>query len=737
MLRDFGIRKGAYERPNQRWVCGRLAAGEPCRVGPGRRGNCQATFECAPSQVGSEWRCRRAPSSGGPCEHGPGEDGKCSQPIPPCTPRLSMRAKRGVVAIWTGLLTVGCLVLAMTYNADTKILMPGAMSSAHSAVETCSSCHSNITENRFSWLRATFASAKPHMDSKACITCHDVGRMPLNPHGLAVEALNARTYRLRTLAETTPRPVAAKVRGVVLPVSRTFAEGVFCATCHFEHRGDQGNLTSVPDARCQTCHTVQFDRFKNSHPEFSSYPFERRTRIAFDHSKHFGDHFPKTRKENDPSRKPPEACVDCHAAGQEMRRMDVRPFEETCSRCHLGQIVGLDRTTGHKGISLLTLPGLDVETLKEKNVPVGQWPELSEAEITPLMKLLIGRDEDRRQMLDTVSELDLLDLTEATKEELSAVEEFVWEVKELLYALATWRASDAMQRLGWATGAEIDATLVDALTASMPRDVLLAAKREWLPDLDEEVARHRRGERVAYANPAAAGDTSPEPADETAAEEDAGEEDEADDILADDEEPLAEGDTSDTLSGDDEEIISDDDAETSGSADEAEEETADTASEDTSALPDVESWAEFGGWYRKEFAVLYKPRGHEDPFMRAWLDFTGGMFAADRSKLAAPAFEALTAKDAQGKCTKCHSVDAAKNGSRLVNWGPAPTARPLEHFTSFHARAPSRPVRRQGLSDLSRTQSEGGQRQDLQGVRPQRVSVELQAGAEADLLPVP
>jgi len=716
ILGGFGTYKGSYERPNQRWVCGRLAAGETCRVGPDKRGNCQATFECAPSMVGDQWRCRRAPSRGGPCEQGPDENGKCCRPIPPCTPHLSMRAKRGAAAFWTGMVTIGCLILAIIYSADSSMLMPGPMSAAPSTFESCSTCHSNVTENRFSWLRASIAPAKPHTDSKACLTCHQVGSKPLNPHGLEVAALNERTFRLRELAAETPRPVSAHIRDAVLPVSRTFSEGVCCGTGHCGHRGEDGDLTSISDTRCQTCHTVQFEGFQKGHPEFSTYPFQRRTRIAFDHAKHFGDHFPKTRKENDPARVPPTACITCHVEGPEKRRMDFRTCDETCSACHLGQIVGDDRTTGHKGVSLLTLPGIDVATLAEKDIHIGEWPEESEAEVTPLMKLLIGRDDGRRQMLATVNELDLLDLTEASDEELQAVKELVWEIKELLYALATWKGSDALQRLSWATGEDIRVELLDALTASLPRDVLISAGRDWLPSLEADVARHRRGEKVSFEKaPTATDEADQEPA-EAADEEESEDEEGSEDILSEDESEdegeedeesaeSAEDDDSESLSEDDEEISSDEDTLSLGASDEADadadsdeieigddaedesadEESEETASEETEAnpLPDAETWAEFGGWYRKDFAVLYKPKGHADPFMRAWLNFTGGMFAKDQSKLAAPAFEALTSKDAQGKCSKCHSIDAQADGSRKINWGPAPTDRLSEHFTSF------------------------------------------------------
>jgi hypothetical protein len=64
--------------------------------------------------------------------------------------------------------------------------------------------------------------------------------------------------------------------------------------------------------------------------------------------------------------------------------MAVVPFAQTCATCHLDQIIGKERATGPKGIAFLSLPGMDLETLRSKNAPIGEWPELSEAEITPL-----------------------------------------------------------------------------------------------------------------------------------------------------------------------------------------------------------------------------------------------------------------------------------------------------------------------------------------------------------------
>ena len=91
--------------------------------------------------------------------------------------------------------------------------------------------------------------------------------------------------------------------------------------------------------------------------------------------------------------------------------MAVAPFEQTCTACHLDQIIGKERVSGPKGIAFLTLPGLDLRTLKEKNALIGEWPDASEAELTPFMKVMISRNERGRALIKTVDSLNLQDLT--------------------------------------------------------------------------------------------------------------------------------------------------------------------------------------------------------------------------------------------------------------------------------------------------------------------------------------
>lgn len=90
-----------------------------------------------------------------------------------------------------------------------------------------------------------------------------------------------------------------------------------------------------------------------------------------------------------------------------------------------------------------------------------------------------------------------------------------------------------------------------------------------------------------------------------------------------------------------------------------------------------EAWASAGGWYRSEldFSLRYRPAGHADPFLRAWLELGAA--------LGGSGFERLADEQAVGVCTKCHSVDR-EGERRRVNWTDA--ARDARDLTRFRHR---------------------------------------------------
>lgn len=702
---------GAQHGAVRAWICGRLGPDEACRAGPSTRGRCGSRFACEPAKSGSEWHCQRSDADGGACADGPNADGSCRIPEPPCKPVRTLRARRELVAKWVAAVSAGAAALLITYAQDPTIFGPGPLTTAHGPVGACKNCHTGVADGQLGWLHSVIATADTTSDSRACLTCHKMSDTALKPHGLSEAQLTLISKTFDT--EETPKSasVLARLPSTLFPIDASGKSNVFCATCHQEHQGKTVDLTAMSDARCHTCHKTQFRSFSKDHPEFDDFPFRRRTRIAFDHKGHFGKHFPElTAKGGEQKASVPGDCADCHKSGTEGRHMGVKPFAEACASCHSGQIVGEDRATGPKGIAFLTLPGIDLETLREKNAKIGEWPAESEAEITPLMKLLIGRDEERQSMLQSIADLDLLDLTEASAEQLKAVTTLIWEIKSLVHALVTSKVSQVLKTIGTGSNTQIDAGLIAKLTANMPRDVFVNAQREWLPNLGKEMRDRLAG--VAETSEPKTDATSPTPAAPVKAtpkkesrletkpkrkrKQVASERWRIDAFGR-----LVKGDkpADDTDSADDAEKPekADDEAEATAEpepqkpepetaiqeAEKPEEKPDDDQVSNTSTV-DAESWAEFGGWYRMDYSILYKPTGHKDGFLRSWLDFSGRLSGPAESDLVKPVFALLSSKDAQGQCTKCHSVDQGKGASRSVNWSPSALTTRASKFTAFN-----------------------------------------------------
>ncbi len=610
-------------------------------------------------------------------------------------PEKALRTKRNLICKWVTVLSAGLVVLAIAYASDTRHFMPGPITTAHGTLERCTDCHSNISKGQLGWLHAVITPSDPNKDSEACLTCHQMGEAARNPHGLELARLEAYVRRAKASPDAKNLATMVRMREAAFPVEGTFPEGVFCATCHKEHKGQNFDLESMADAQCHTCHAVQFDNFQANHPEFDSYPFRRRTRINFDHSGHFKKHFPEWRTKKKASEVPP-TCANCHTVSASGGHMDIKPFEQICASCHLDQIVGVERATGPKGIAILTLPGLDVETLKEKNIPIGDWPEDAEGEIGPLMQLLIGRDDERRQMLKVANELDLFDLTKASDEQIAQVGKLAWEVKRLFHTLTMSGMPDLLKRIESTTGSSISEDLTAKLTASMPHDVLLSAQREWLPRLRNEVEQlpaeagaaalqpesdEPKPEDVAVPAPARKPFTEDQSADSAA--DDPSTQDQSKGWRIDPFGRLIKGNKPPDEDDEAEESETDESDTDSTETDTEESEVVDAEAIDEGPPVDSEDWTKHGGWYRKDYAILYKPTGHADPFLRAWLELTSRLFGEDEDNLAVPAFKELVGKDAQGQCTKCHSIDATPNMSRLVNWNPSKLSDRESPFTLF------------------------------------------------------
>lgn len=331
---------------------------------------------------------------------------------------------RDRLAMLLALATFLCVGAALLVTNGMQFLMPGPLTSAHGAIENCSSCHSKSGGGKLGWVHGLIAG-DPVADSKACLTCHKMPETAFNAHGASSDVLKQSTDRLLKIAASTPVPLAAQAQDRAVPTHDMMAENLTCATCHQEHQGAGFKLATISDAQCRSCHVVKFDSFDGHHPKFDRYPFKRRTRIIYDHAGHFGKHYPEVAKK-EPDKRIPETCATCHDSRVDKRWMSVVSFDKTCAGCHRDQITGKERASGPKGVAFLSVPGLDLPTLQAKNAKVGEWPDDSEAKLTPFMKVMIGRNPRGREIVKTVERLNLQDLSKATDTEIKAVTELAW-----------------------------------------------------------------------------------------------------------------------------------------------------------------------------------------------------------------------------------------------------------------------------------------------------------------------
>jgi hypothetical protein len=651
---------------------------------------------------------------------------------------------RDRLALLVALATIMGLGAAFILAKDAQFLMPGPLASAHGAIETCSTCHTTSGSGKLSWMRGLVAGDR-HADSKACLTCHKMPDTAFNAHSASADALRMSTARLTNIAAQTPVPQSAHAQAVAFPTDRIVDRGLYCATCHQEHQGVNFNLSKIANEQCASCHVVKFDSFDGNHPKFEDYPFKRRTQIIYDHAGHFGKHFPEIAGK-DPARRVPATCSTCHSSSQDKRIMAVAPFEKTCSSCHLDQIVGKERVSGPKGIPFLSLPGLDLQTLKKKKAVIGEWPETSEAGLTPFMKVMIGRNGRGRALIRTVEALDLQDLSRANNAQIKAVTDLAWEIKQIYYALIRGKASDILGDLNIGGGAKLSADLVADLTASIPRDVIASAQLEWLPNLGSEMATRpdpgAQGQNAWTTTitesslsvdsdvASIAGTDRPAPADRPAEAKGASGRTAARTAAAQSEDVAAKGgkeaspastppatksadQTDDLLFPTEEEVRAMKSAGRSGSAERGAPPEAVAGKTDTgksaagSGAPkseaiapapqariappvvsiksdvDPESWAAYGGWYRQDYAIFYRPVGHKDKLIYSWLFLTGPQAPKGTKSPAAAVFDFLTSKDAQGSCAKCHSVDDIRGKGRLVNFAPPSAESRQGRFTNF------------------------------------------------------
>jgi cytochrome c553 len=496
------------------------------------------------------------------------------------------------------------------------------------------------------WLHEAFVRESNYNDSRACLDCHNIGSTPLKQHGIEARQHVTPTVKASPFTDETPG-IMVLLRNAAWEFPKINDDSLTCATCHGEHGDSNIALNAITNQTCLECHGDKFTSFSKGHPGYKTYPYKRRTRITFDHVRHFDKHF-KADNDNENSAKL-RLCGTCHQPDFQGKLMVLAPFEEACGNCHTDQIEGVGKATA-KGIAILSLPDIDTWTLSEQTVRIGNWPEQTEGSLTPFMELLLNNNSEYQNVKLDLKNLDLTDLSNASPRQLAAVETLVWAVKDLFLQTnrlgAPYLRSQLESVLGPLTTME-----AATLTASISKGVIQGAQNDWLPNVEHEMALRNSGQPV----PAISENSSPLPEPNigvTKNELDLAEED----LLLDEEIELDDNE----LDFAEEDLLLDEEIE-------LDDNELDFAEEDILLL-NSEDWAAAGGWYKDDntYTLRYRPVSHADKFLKGWFDMSALM--AGEAGIFADLFDSLSKKTSAGSCSKCHSTDRIDQNQLVVNW---------------------------------------------------------------------
>jgi hypothetical protein len=643
-LQEFSYREGNYERPNREWECGWAAQGESCHIGPDGAGICQAHRECIPYKDGDRYNCARPINFGNKCELGPRPDGSCSQRVVECQPVRTLRQKRKLFTFTVAVLALGCCLIMFGGSWDNSLISPGELTSQHHINERkCSECHTAANSSFAQWVGIAINPKPTPGDSQLCLKCHkEFGSQPLMAHGMDVEHLKSLHAGRPDVTKPGKQPFVYALLKKVARNPLDDKNGLACALCHHEHRGQNFDLTHMSNIQCQNCHSAQFHSFADGHPEFTGFPYERRTRLYFDHVTHYQVHFKsfervkpgavlpaELRDYGDGANPSAQSCKACHQPDSSGRMMPIRSFEHSYAACHGAEI----EEDAFPGVQLLAIPMLDSELLTTDGAAIGQWPLLKAGDgpgakshdlsVLPLMEILLSADDNclkaRKDFLKVRKEIQRgsENLDELNEQQAEAMQSMAWGIKRLIHKLGTESHATNENRLNHLNKkftADGDAELLKTLSASLFRDptfviALETAQQNWFPDLGEEIEGLNEGAPPAYS-------------------------------LVDVEPPSTRDDPP-------------------------------------------------SGWYTilSDGTLRYRVTGHSDRLMRAVLDLAGRVphlrgAAAEKDTPQPSPFGAL-GPTASFRCLGCHTADKQDDGRLVINWVGRHVSPDTQSFTRF------------------------------------------------------
>jgi hypothetical protein len=294
------------------------------------------------------------------------------------------------------------------------------------------------------------------------------------PHNLPTDVLQQITA---TRAAESPSALTRLVSTTFSPSDR-----LACSTCHREHKGPLFDLTAMNNNACQACHHDRYESFAKGHPEFGNWPYEQRTRIAFNHASHSSKHFAEKNKAFD--------CQSCHAVDSTQTVQLTASYEATCAACHDERIA----TSVAPGIPMFVVPTLDVEALRAAGHDIGHWPEAANGDfdgrLPPPMKLLLSADPAAAEAMHTLGEdFDFFDVEPDDPEQLAACAAVAKAIKQLFTEIGSSGNTALRERLATVVDRQLSDAETIALSAGLSVDTVQDASAWLLSDTFSDAAR--------------------------------------------------------------------------------------------------------------------------------------------------------------------------------------------------------------------------------------------------------
>lgn len=395
----------------------------------------------------------------------------------------SLRFNRKKFTFAVTAFVVGLLAILMLSDARNEFIAPGPLASNHAQLlvshgaDRCAACHDAGNGSFRDWLMSAFrpGNKAQSCQSTLCMKCHS--------HSISTD--------FATAPHNVDPQIMREISGQYVDKSSAMrlhppidSEGAIeCSACHREHHGKE-DLTKMTVSQCQSCHQEQFQGFEIDHPEFAQWPQQQRQGIAFDHVSHGYRHFPGQNEEFN--------CQACHVDDRFQNVKLLANYEQACAKCHQKEIEGRSES----GLTLVSLPMLDLDAIKNNGLSVGAWPDDAsgdfDGQVSELARVLLYQDDSAREVLNKRGvAFDFSDLDAENPEDVADAVQLAWSIKYLLYDLAVGGETEVRKRLQFALARTLPDYQALQLTSGLRSEVFARAVNQWLPELATEVPQHR------------------------------------------------------------------------------------------------------------------------------------------------------------------------------------------------------------------------------------------------------